>query len=192
MGYLKNKHNIGLVFGPTNPDIDMGDSPKYDWTKFYGDAKELMPADMPPPLGKDVDLRIGGPVEKMSFFQMAPGSILSIQIPSNRSQYELYEVWFNKIDLIHTYEAAKVDFFLPFFSIFKNGGYSFLRRNRYICTQGPQTPVPTWYKPHYYDMVEPETTFEWIILPSSIYIKCLRTSWCNGWPYGCFFTSSKT
>ena len=46
---------------------------------------------------------VGGLVEKMSFFQMAPGSILSTQIPSYRSQYELYEVWFNKIDLIHTY-----------------------------------------------------------------------------------------
>ncbi len=72
---------------------------------------------------------LGGPVEKMSFFQMTPGSILSTQIPSDRSHFELYEVWFNKIDHIHTYGAAKVDFFLPFFSIFKNGGNSFLRRN---------------------------------------------------------------
>ncbi len=98
---------------------------------------------------------VGGPVEKMSFFQMAPGSILSTQIPSDRSKYELYEVWFNKIDHIHTYGTAKLDFFLPFFSIFENGGNSFLRRNWFICTQGPQTPVPTWYKPLYYDMVEP-------------------------------------
>jgi hypothetical protein len=45
---------------------------------------------------------------------MAPGSILSTQIPSDRSQYELYEVWFNKIDHIHTYGAAKVDFFCHF------------------------------------------------------------------------------
>ena len=54
---------------------------------------------------------IGGPAPKMSFFQMAPGSILSIQIHSDRSQYELYEVWFNKIDHIHTYGAAKVNMF---------------------------------------------------------------------------------
>ncbi len=36
----------------------MGDFPKYDWTKFYGDAKELIPADMPLPLGKGVDLQM--------------------------------------------------------------------------------------------------------------------------------------
>jgi hypothetical protein len=36
----------------------MKDFPKYDWTEFYGNAKELMPDDMPPPLGKDVDLRM--------------------------------------------------------------------------------------------------------------------------------------
>jgi hypothetical protein len=42
---------------------------------------------------------------------MAPGSILSIQIHLDRAQYELYEVWFNKIDHIHTYGAAKVNMF---------------------------------------------------------------------------------
>ena len=49
----------------------------------------------------------------LSYFQMAPGSILSTQISSDRSQYELYEVWFNKIDHIHTYGAAKVNMFFP-------------------------------------------------------------------------------
>ena len=58
MGYLKNKHNTRLVFDPAYPDIDKGDFPQYNWTKFYGDAKEAMPADMPPPLGKDVDLQM--------------------------------------------------------------------------------------------------------------------------------------
>jgi len=47
-----------LVFDPTYPDIDKGDFPKYDWTKFYGDVAEAMPADMPTPLGKDVDPRM--------------------------------------------------------------------------------------------------------------------------------------
>ena len=61
------------------------------------------------------EIRLGGLVEKMSFFQMTPGSILSTQIPSDRSKYELYEVWFNKIDHIHTYEAVKADFCLQFF-----------------------------------------------------------------------------
>ena len=51
MGYLKNKHNNQLVFDPTYPDIDKGDLPQFDWTKFYDDAKEAIPADMPTPLG---------------------------------------------------------------------------------------------------------------------------------------------
>ena len=36
---------------------------------------------------------------------------MSPQIHSDRSQYELYEVWFNEIDHIHTYGAAKVNMF---------------------------------------------------------------------------------
>ena len=36
----------------------MGDSPKYIWEEFYGDVAEAMPADMPTPLGKGVDLRM--------------------------------------------------------------------------------------------------------------------------------------
>ena len=58
MGYLKNKHNTRLVFDPTYPDVDKGDFPQYDWTEFYGNAKEIMPADMPKPLGQDIDLRM--------------------------------------------------------------------------------------------------------------------------------------
>ena len=49
----------------------------------------------------------------MSFFQMAPKLFLSDQTHSNRCEYELYEVWFNKIDHIHTYGAAKVNMFFP-------------------------------------------------------------------------------
>ena len=56
MRYLKNKHNTRLIFDPNYPDIDKGDFPKYDWTEFYGDVTEVMPANMPTPLGKDVDL----------------------------------------------------------------------------------------------------------------------------------------
>ena len=67
-------------------------------------------------------LLVGGPVEKMSFFQMAPGSILSTQIHSDRCQYELCEVWFNKIEHIHTYGAVKVNiFFAMGFSGFGSG-----------------------------------------------------------------------
>jgi hypothetical protein len=56
MGYLKLHHNTRLVFDPTYPSINMNDFPTYDWTEFYGDVKEAIPADMPDPLGKDVDL----------------------------------------------------------------------------------------------------------------------------------------
>ena len=42
---------------------------------------------------------------------MAPGSILSTQIHLDRCQYELCEVWFNKIEHIHTYGAVKVNIF---------------------------------------------------------------------------------
>ena len=46
---------------------------------------------------------------------MTPGSILSTQIPSDRSQYEPYEVWFNKIDHIHTYEYNPIpDTYIPY------------------------------------------------------------------------------
>ena len=48
---------------------------------------------------------------------MAPGSILSTKIPSDKSQYELYEFWFNKIDHIHTYGAAKVNIVFPGYSM---------------------------------------------------------------------------
>ena len=47
----------------------------------------------------------------MTFFQIAPKLFLSDQTHSNMCEYELYEVWFNKIDHIHTYGAAKVIMF---------------------------------------------------------------------------------
>ena len=33
--------------------------------------------------------KVGGPPQYLSFFQMAPGSILGIQIPSDRTQYDV-------------------------------------------------------------------------------------------------------
>ena len=48
-------------------------------------------------------------MEKCHFFLTAPGSILNIQIHSDRSQYELCEVSFNETDHIHIYGAAKVN-----------------------------------------------------------------------------------
>ncbi len=32
--------------------------PQYNWTKFYGNIEEAIPADMPEPLRKDVDVRM--------------------------------------------------------------------------------------------------------------------------------------
>jgi hypothetical protein len=58
MGYLKNKHNTRLIVDPTYPNINKGYFPKYDWTEFYGDVAEAMPADMPTLIGKDVDLQM--------------------------------------------------------------------------------------------------------------------------------------
>jgi len=58
MGYLKNKHNTRLIFDPTYPDIDYRDFPQYNWTEFYGDVAEAITADMPTPLGKNVDPRM--------------------------------------------------------------------------------------------------------------------------------------
>ena len=66
-------------------------------------------------------LKVRGLVGKMPFFQMAPGSILSIQIHLYRSQYELCEVWFNMVDHIHTNGAAKVKIFSSGFSGFGSG-----------------------------------------------------------------------
>jgi hypothetical protein len=58
MGYLRLKHNTRLVFDPTYPNINLDSFRKYDWTKFYGDVTEAIPTDMPPPLGKDIDIRM--------------------------------------------------------------------------------------------------------------------------------------
>jgi len=56
MGYLQLKYNSRLIFNPTYPDIDLTAFPSYDWTEFYGGVEEAIPPDMPPPLGKDIDL----------------------------------------------------------------------------------------------------------------------------------------
>ncbi len=58
MGYLRQKHNTHLVFDPTYPTIDLFLFPEYDWFEFYGDVKEVIPPDMPEPLGKDIDVRM--------------------------------------------------------------------------------------------------------------------------------------
>jgi hypothetical protein len=58
MGYLQLKHNSRLIFDPTYPDIYLTAFPSFDWTEFYGNVEEAIPPDMPPPLSKDIDLRM--------------------------------------------------------------------------------------------------------------------------------------
>ncbi len=58
MGYLRLKHNSRLIFDPTYPVIIQTAFPSFEWTEFYGDVEEAIPPDMPPPFGKDVDLRM--------------------------------------------------------------------------------------------------------------------------------------
>jgi hypothetical protein len=36
----------------------MGQFPQYNWTVFYGNVEEVIPVDMPKPLGKDLDVRM--------------------------------------------------------------------------------------------------------------------------------------
>jgi hypothetical protein len=56
MGYLQLKHNSQLIFDLTYPDIDQTAFPSFEWTEFYGNVEEAISPNMPPPLGKDVDL----------------------------------------------------------------------------------------------------------------------------------------
>ena len=56
--YLHKKHNARIVFDPSYPVVDMSVFKECDWKAFYGDVKEAIPPNAPPPRGKDVDLRM--------------------------------------------------------------------------------------------------------------------------------------
>jgi hypothetical protein len=58
MGYLRLKYNSRLIFDPTYPLIDDSTFQHHDWEEFYGDVQEAIPTNAPPPLGKEVDLRM--------------------------------------------------------------------------------------------------------------------------------------
>jgi hypothetical protein len=58
MGYFRLKHNSRLIFDPTYPDFDQTAFPSFEWKEFYGNVEEAIPPNMPPLLGKDVDLRM--------------------------------------------------------------------------------------------------------------------------------------
>ena len=57
-GYLTKKHNARLILDPRYPEIDMKKFPKEDWNYFYGPVKEMIPPDMPTPLGREIILRM--------------------------------------------------------------------------------------------------------------------------------------
>jgi len=54
---------------------------------------------------------IGGPVEKMSFFHIAPMTKKSTQIHSSMCQYDLYKVSFKKNEWKGSIGGVKVNYF---------------------------------------------------------------------------------
>jgi hypothetical protein len=58
MGYLWLKYNSLLIFDPTYPLIDDSTFQHHDWEEFYRGVQEAIPTNAPPPLGKEVDLRM--------------------------------------------------------------------------------------------------------------------------------------
>jgi hypothetical protein len=58
MGYLRLKYNSRLIFDRTYPLINDSTFQHHDWEEFYGDVQEAIPTNAPPPLGKEVDLRM--------------------------------------------------------------------------------------------------------------------------------------
>ena len=51
-GFLKKHHNAEMVFDPREPEVDAQAFPEQDWERsIYGKVKELLPPNMPTPLG---------------------------------------------------------------------------------------------------------------------------------------------
>ena len=58
-GYLKKHHNAEMPFDPTEPEIDMSQFERQDWSmSIYGDVDEELPPNMPKPLGKSMKMRV--------------------------------------------------------------------------------------------------------------------------------------
>ena len=59
MSYLRHKHNSRLVLDPSYPVIEYDEfKSNENWVAFYGDVKEAVPCNAPPPLGKEAVLRM--------------------------------------------------------------------------------------------------------------------------------------
>jgi hypothetical protein len=54
--YLKRYDRSTMIFDDTLPKIELSSFPVADWTEFYRDAKEEIPANAPEPLGKEVHM----------------------------------------------------------------------------------------------------------------------------------------
>ena len=56
--FLKNNHNGVMVFDPTEPDLDLSQFPKEDWSaSAYGECKEELPTNAPEPRGNGFTMR---------------------------------------------------------------------------------------------------------------------------------------
>ena len=55
--YLKAHHNARIVFDPSYPDIDEAFNICQDWSDFYRNEKEDLPANAPPSRGKEFIMR---------------------------------------------------------------------------------------------------------------------------------------
>jgi hypothetical protein len=58
LAYLEKKHNAWIVYDPPYPDINLRVFKQCDWKQFYGEVKEAIPPNAPPPRVKDVNLHL--------------------------------------------------------------------------------------------------------------------------------------
>jgi hypothetical protein len=49
LAYLEKQHNAWIVYDPMYPDIDLRIFKQCDWKQFYGEVKEAIPPNAPPP-----------------------------------------------------------------------------------------------------------------------------------------------
>jgi hypothetical protein len=54
--YLNKHDKSSIIFDPADPYFDPHDFPDVDWSEFYGDVVEELPAKMPKPLGNPVNI----------------------------------------------------------------------------------------------------------------------------------------
>jgi hypothetical protein len=84
--YLKNKHNVRLIYDPSYPQIEISDFKNdEEWKAFYGEVKEAIPPSAPPPRGRSVMM----PIVKnavVNLFSKKQGSIKHQHLEVNSLQ----------------------------------------------------------------------------------------------------------